>query len=76
MSILIASLYPVSQSLSHALKRSDAGENLSNLSESLQLHFVLAEHQLHLLQLVLESQVLLQHLKVQLDGNIQQTFRL
>ncbi len=45
--------------------------NQPNLSESLQLHFVLAEQQLHLLQLVLQSQVLLQYLEVQLEGNTQ-----
>lgn len=48
-----------------------AAANLTNLSEPLELHFVLAEQQLHLLQSVLQSQVLLQHLEVQLQGNRQ-----
>lgn len=48
---------------------SEASANLPNLSESLQLHFVLAELQLHLLQLLLQRHILLQHLEVQLKGN-------
>lgn len=48
---------------------SEASANLPNLSESLQLHFVLAELQLHLLQLLLQRHILLLHLEVQLEGN-------
>lgn len=36
------------------------------LPQPLQLHFVLTEEQLHLLQLVLQGQVLLQHVEVEL----------
>lgn len=39
----------------------------SNLSEALQLHFVLAEEQLHLLQLVLQRKVVLQQPEVELQ---------
>lgn len=39
----------------------------SNLSEALQLHFVLAEEQLHLLQLVLQNKVVLQQPEVELQ---------
>lgn len=38
----------------------------THLPQPLQLHFVLAEEQLHLLQLVLQGQVLLQHVDVEL----------
>lgn len=39
----------------------------SNLSEALQLHFALAEEQLHLLQLVLQNKVVLQQPEVELQ---------
>lgn len=40
---------------------------LSNLSEALQLHFVLAQKQLHLLQPVLQDKVVLQQPEVELQ---------
>lgn len=46
-----------------------------NLSEPLQLHFVLAEEQLHLLQLLLQLQVLLQQPEVQLEHKAQRAVR-
>lgn len=44
-----------------------AAANSSNLSESLQLHFVLAEKQFHLLQLVFQNKIVLQQHEVELQ---------